>query len=187
MTNLSLSSQLNIFFMGFIIYVLITKLRMTNSAELQQYRKAAKAMGVLIPLLGANYWFLIVLPEEKTAKFIVLNIRAFLYSTQGLFVAILYCFMNGEVKNCIRNHLDRWRSLRSLYHQNPRHNVTNKGSASSGSTLLNPTIGENDTLDSNDIRTSLLRNGQQLRDFSIVNNSAELRHNLLHVGLFNPE
>lgn len=180
-----LKLKLNIFFMGFIIYVLITKLRMSNSAESQQYRKAAKAMGVLIPLLGANYWFLIVPPEEKTAKIIVVNIRAFLYSTQGLFVAILYCFMNGEVKNCIRNHLERWRSLRSLYSQHhPRHHVTNKGSASSGSTLLNPTIGENDTLDSNDIRTSLLKNGQQLKDF---NNSAELRHNLLNVGLFHPE
>ena len=38
-----------------IIYVLITKLRVSNSAESQQYRKATKAMLVLIPLLGAFY------------------------------------------------------------------------------------------------------------------------------------
>lgn len=173
--------------MCIIIYVLITKLRVSNSAESQQYRKATKAMLVLIPLLGANYWFLIVPPQEKTAKIIILNLRAFLYSTQGLFVAILYCFLNGEVKNCIKNHLERWKSLRSLYSQKPRH-VTNKGSASSGSTLLNPIIGESDTniLDTNDIRTSLLKHGQQLKDF---NNGSELRHTLLPVGLFltNPE
>ena len=129
--------------------------------------------------------FLIVPPQEKTARIIVLNLRAFLYSTQGLFVAILYCFMNGEVKNSIKNHLERWRSLRSLYSQKHSRPAGNKGSASSGSTLLNPTIGENDnTLD--DIRTSLLKRGQQLKDF---NNVAEhnLRPKLLQVNLFNPE
>ena len=61
--------------------------------------------------------FLIVPPQEKTAESLVLYLRAFLFSTQGLFVAIFYCFLNDEVKDSIKNYLERRRSLRSLYSQ----------------------------------------------------------------------
>lgn len=45
--------------------VLITKLRSANSAETQQYRKASKALLVLIPLLGVTYILTMVGPTES--------------------------------------------------------------------------------------------------------------------------
>lgn len=45
--------------------VLITKLRSANSAETQQYRKASKALLVLIPLLGVTYILTMIGPTES--------------------------------------------------------------------------------------------------------------------------
>ena len=73
---------INIFFLGKIMHVLITKLRSATTAESQQYRKAAKALLVLIPLLGLTYALLIVTPNEKTARVIVTYLQAVLLSVQ---------------------------------------------------------------------------------------------------------
>ncbi|MPC92450.1 Diuretic hormone receptor [Portunus trituberculatus] len=56
--------------------VLITKLRSANTVETQRYRKATKALLVLIPLLGLTYMLLIALPQELE------HVRAVLLSTQ---------------------------------------------------------------------------------------------------------
>jgi corticotropin releasing hormone receptor 1 len=72
----------NCFFLGKIMYVLITKLRSSTTAESQQYRKAAKALLVLIPLLGLSYLLLVTQPQEKLAKIIVTYMHAILFSTQ---------------------------------------------------------------------------------------------------------
>lgn len=62
--------------------MLITKLRSTNSAETQQYRKATKALLVLIPLLGVTYILVMVGPTGGISKSIYDNARAILLSTQ---------------------------------------------------------------------------------------------------------
>lgn len=46
------------------MWVLITKLRVATTAESQQYRKAAKALLVLIPLLGGCYIIVITTPND---------------------------------------------------------------------------------------------------------------------------
>lgn len=76
----------NFFFLGKIMYVLITKLRSSTTAESQQYRKAAKALLVLIPLLGLSYLLLITQPEGKLAKIITTYLHAILFSTQVSFL-----------------------------------------------------------------------------------------------------
>ena len=45
-------------------------------------RKAAKALLVLIPLLGVTYLLVIVTPPQKTAKIIFTYLQATLFSTQ---------------------------------------------------------------------------------------------------------
>ncbi|KAK8758954.1 hypothetical protein V5799_003414 [Amblyomma americanum] len=104
----------NIFFLSHIMWVLITKLRAATSVESQQYRKAAKALLVLIPLLGVSYILVIWTPQHKTAKVIFTYLQITLLSTQGFTVAVLYCFLNGEVRNSVRHHLERWKTMRAL-------------------------------------------------------------------------
>ncbi|XP_054932432.1 diuretic hormone receptor-like [Dermacentor andersoni] len=104
----------NMFFMGEIMWVLITKLRATTTIETQQYRKAAKALLVLTPLLGVTYLLVIWTPSHKTAKIVFTYLQITLLSTQGFTVAVLYCFFNGEVRSTIRHHFQRWRTARAL-------------------------------------------------------------------------
>lgn len=65
--------------------MLITKLRSANTAETKQYRKASKALLVLIPLLGLTYLIVILGPNEGIGKYIFDIARAFLLSTQVIY------------------------------------------------------------------------------------------------------
>lgn len=62
--------------------MLITKLRSANNVETQQYRKASKALLVLIPLLGVTYVLVLAGPEEGHVANIFTFARAFLLSSQ---------------------------------------------------------------------------------------------------------
>lgn len=62
--------------------VLITKLRSANTVETRQYRKASKALLVLIPLLGITYLVVLAGPTDGVGKNIFVVARAFLLSTQ---------------------------------------------------------------------------------------------------------
>jgi corticotropin releasing hormone receptor 1 len=75
----------------FLLQVLITKLRATNNAETQQYRKATKALLVLIPLLGITYILVITGPAEGVPAAIYDYVTAVLLSTQ---VISLSCSLN---------------------------------------------------------------------------------------------
>nr|XP_046920087.1 corticotropin-releasing factor receptor 1-like isoform X1 [Dermatophagoides farinae] len=116
----------NIFFLCKIMWVLITKLRSSNSIESKQRRKAAKALLVLIPLLGVGYMLVLVTPTHPTAKWVFQYSQAVLVSTQGFTVAVLYCFCNGEVRNSLRNHFQRFRLRRTLQYggEYPAHKTT---------------------------------------------------------------
>ena len=64
-------------------------------------RKAVKAAIVLLPLLGiTNVLVMVEAPLDGTAlQFALWSYSShFLTSFQGFFVALLYCFLNGEVK-----------------------------------------------------------------------------------------
>ncbi|KAL1465533.1 hypothetical protein WDU94_005091 [Cyamophila willieti] len=72
--------------------VLITKLRSANTVETQQYRKATKALVVLIPLLGITYILVIWAPTEGPYVNLYAHLRAILLSTQGFTVAFFLLF-----------------------------------------------------------------------------------------------
>ncbi|XP_046678521.1 diuretic hormone receptor-like [Homalodisca vitripennis] len=103
---------INLIFLALIMWVLITKLRSANTLETQQYRKAAKALVVLIPLLGVTYILFIAWPSEGVALYTYS--RALLLSLQGFTVALFYCFLNTEVQNTVRHHWEVWRDSREL-------------------------------------------------------------------------
>lgn len=74
---------LNLVFLLAIMWVLITKLRSTNSVETQQYFKAAKALLVLMPLLGITYVITVYAPTpDIQSKNVFEYTRAVLLSTQ---------------------------------------------------------------------------------------------------------
>ncbi|XP_011493880.1 PREDICTED: diuretic hormone receptor-like [Ceratosolen solmsi marchali] len=105
---------INVLFLFMIMWVLITKLRSATNVETQQYRKAAKALLVLIPLLGVTYILVLAGPTEGQAANMFTYMRAILLSSQGLSVALFYCFLNSEVRNALRHHYERWTTERSL-------------------------------------------------------------------------
>lgn len=62
--------------------MLIIKLRSANTAETRQYKKASKALLVLIPLLGITYLVVWIGPENGVSSQMFDVLRAFLISTQ---------------------------------------------------------------------------------------------------------
>ncbi|XP_064614181.1 secretin receptor-like [Liolophura sinensis] len=92
-----------LFFLN-IVRLLFTKLNAGNSQEAQKYRyrKLAKSTLVLIPLFGIHYMVFLGLPDRiddnGRSELVKLYFEMFFNSFQGFFVAILFCFLNGEVQ-----------------------------------------------------------------------------------------
>uniref|UniRef100_A0A672FQE3 Secretin receptor n=1 Tax=Salarias fasciatus TaxID=181472 RepID=A0A672FQE3_SALFA len=92
-----------IFFLG-ILRILVSKLRMPDARrnEFNQY-KLIKSTLFLTALFGLHYLLFAFLPVQLSiATFRVWTIvELSLSSTQGFVVAVLYCFMNGEVTSSV--------------------------------------------------------------------------------------
>ncbi|XP_052682340.1 calcitonin gene-related peptide type 1 receptor-like [Crassostrea angulata] len=95
------SLLLNVIFLINIVRLLMTKLKRVPEAA--QTKKAAKATLVLIPLLGLHNLLLPVRPEDDSPMAEVYTfLIAISLSLQGSFVAIIYCFCNGEVTTILK-------------------------------------------------------------------------------------
>lgn len=81
-TPIAVVLVLNLMFLMAIMWVLITKLRSANTVETQQYHKAAKALLVLMPLLGITYIITIYCPPNSEWTIPITRIRCVLLSTQ---------------------------------------------------------------------------------------------------------
>ncbi|XP_065077289.1 PDF receptor isoform X3 [Ochlerotatus camptorhynchus] len=106
---------LNFIFLLNIIRVLIVKLRQSHTSDVEQVRKAVRAAVVLVPLLGiTNILNMTEAPLHRTALEFALwsYVTHFLTSFQGLFIALLYCFLNGEVRIALMKSLSVYLSIR---------------------------------------------------------------------------
>lgn len=95
---------LNFTFLLNIIRVLVVKLRQSHASDIEQVRKAVRAAIVLIPLLGINNIInMTEAPIERTpAEFALWSFTThFFTSSQGLFIATIYCFLNNEVSRTL--------------------------------------------------------------------------------------
>lgn len=93
-----------------IVRVLFLKLRATMCEETRRYRRWAKSTLVLVPLFGVHYTIFIGLSysEDPHVELIYLFCDQLFASFQGFFVAVLYCFLNGEVRAEVGR---KWRRL----------------------------------------------------------------------------
>ncbi|XP_018093584.1 parathyroid hormone/parathyroid hormone-related peptide receptor isoform X2 [Xenopus laevis] len=91
-----------------IVRVLASKLWETNNRKqdpCQQYGKLLKSTLVLMPLFGVHYVLFMAIPYTEVTGLlwqIQMHYEMFFNSSQGFFVAIIYCFCNGEVQAEIR-------------------------------------------------------------------------------------
>ncbi|XP_037120531.1 calcitonin gene-related peptide type 1 receptor [Syngnathus acus] len=92
----------NLFFLLNIIRVLVTKLRDTHRAESNMYMKAVRATLILVPLLGIQFVIVPWRPENMLAGEVFEYIMHILMHYQGLLVAIIFCFFNGEVQAALK-------------------------------------------------------------------------------------
>ncbi|XP_060113290.1 calcitonin gene-related peptide type 1 receptor [Heteronotia binoei] len=99
----------NLFFLLNIVRVLITKLKVTHRAESNLYMKAVRATLILVPLLGIEFVLLPWRPEGRIAEEIYDYIINILMHYQGLLVATIFCFFNGEVQSVIRRHWNQYK------------------------------------------------------------------------------
>ncbi|XP_027520600.1 LOW QUALITY PROTEIN: parathyroid hormone/parathyroid hormone-related peptide receptor-like [Corapipo altera] len=108
----------NFFLFLNIVRVLASKLWETTTGKLdprQQYRKLLKSTLVLMPLFGVHYVVFMAMPYTEVSGVlwqIQMHYEMLFNSSQGFFVAFIYCFCNGEVQAEIKKaHLRRLLAL----------------------------------------------------------------------------
>ncbi|RLV83716.1 hypothetical protein DV515_00016378, partial [Chloebia gouldiae] len=93
-------------FVNFLIFLNVTrmlaqKIRCPDLSRThkQQYMRLTKSTLLLIPLFGVHYVVFALFPEHVGVD-VRLYFELVLGSYQGFLVALLYCFLNGEVSAC---------------------------------------------------------------------------------------
>uniref|UniRef100_A0A3B1IZL5 Growth hormone releasing hormone receptor b n=2 Tax=Astyanax mexicanus TaxID=7994 RepID=A0A3B1IZL5_ASTMX len=92
-----------------VIRILVQKLKSpgVGGNDTSHFTRLAKSTLFLIPLFGMHYMVFAFLPEN-TGEDARLYIELGLGSFQGFVVALLYCFLNGEVQAELKKRLWKW-------------------------------------------------------------------------------
>ncbi|XP_071401847.1 growth hormone releasing hormone receptor 2 [Centroberyx affinis] len=102
-TPILLSIFINLLIFTNIIRIVVQKTKAThlNQSERPPYKRLVRSTLLLIPLFGIHYVVFALFPEHVGIG-PRLYLELVLGSFQGFIVALLYCFLNGEVQNEIQ-------------------------------------------------------------------------------------
>ncbi|CAG9534814.1 unnamed protein product, partial [Cercopithifilaria johnstoni] len=103
--TMGLALILNLLFLLGIVLILVQKLRAENTAESKKIWRTVKSTLLLVPLLGVSNIPLFYEPSQPSSIYMLGS--AILQHSQGIFIAVLYCFLNGEVQNAVKRQLLR--------------------------------------------------------------------------------
>ncbi|XP_005089839.2 calcitonin gene-related peptide type 1 receptor [Aplysia californica] len=102
----------NFFFLCNILRILLTQLQ-SHPNEPSNFRRALKATFVLIPLFGVQLFVTIYrLPAGRAGAAEYEKFTVFVLNSQGFFVALIFCFFNGEVITHVKRTCTRFRLMR---------------------------------------------------------------------------
>ncbi|XP_061464231.1 calcitonin gene-related peptide type 1 receptor isoform X1 [Rhineura floridana] len=151
----------NLFFLLNIVRVLITKLKVTHQAESNLYMKAVRATLILVPLLGIEFVLVPWRPEDRIAAEIYDYVMHILMHYQGLLVATIFCFFNGEVQSVLRRH---WNQYRIQF----EHSFTHSDALRSASYTVSSSIADGQSFSYNHDCTSEHLNGKSFHDMDNI-------------------
>ncbi|XP_006770587.1 PREDICTED: vasoactive intestinal polypeptide receptor 1 isoform X2 [Myotis davidii] len=117
-----------------IIRILVQKLQTPNvgKSDKSPYSRLAKSTLLLIPLFGIHYTVFAFFPDNFNAE-VKMIFDLVVGSFQGFLVAVLYCFLNGEVQAELRRKWRRW-DLQGVLGLGPKYQHPPGGSSSNGVT-----------------------------------------------------
>ena len=114
MSNKSVSWNLQ----NFLFQIVVSKLKSRTAMDHdRRHFKAAKALVIVIPLLGFTYLLTFIGPSKESnplAYTIFQSVRAVLLSTQGAVITLPYCYLNSEVQGVIKTRWQRWKMVRNI-------------------------------------------------------------------------
>uniref|UniRef100_A0A8C9WBC7 Calcitonin receptor n=1 Tax=Scleropages formosus TaxID=113540 RepID=A0A8C9WBC7_SCLFO len=116
----------NLFFLLNIVRVLVTKLRDTHRAESNMYMKAVRATLILVPLLGIQFVIIPWRPENRLAGEVFDYLMHILMHYQGLLVATIFCFFNGEVQAALKR---QWAQYKAQWGQRRREHLSTRSTS----------------------------------------------------------
>ncbi|XP_038147534.1 pituitary adenylate cyclase-activating polypeptide type I receptor [Cyprinodon tularosa] len=120
-----------------VIRILVQKLTSpgVSGNDTSHFKRLAKSTLLLIPLFGMHYMVFAFLPEHTGAEarlFIELGLGSF----QGFVVALLYCFLNGEVQAEMKKRFWKWQTQSYLSYSKQRRTLLNESSTVTQTSVL---------------------------------------------------
>uniref|UniRef100_A0AAF5DT51 G-protein coupled receptors family 2 profile 2 domain-containing protein n=1 Tax=Strongyloides stercoralis TaxID=6248 RepID=A0AAF5DT51_STRER len=113
--TMSFALLANVLLLLLIVIILVQKLRSENTAESAKIWKTIKATLLLVPLLGVSNILLFYEPDQQDGPYMLYS--AILQNSQGIFISILYCFLNSEIQHAVKRQLNKF-SFRCFKREN---------------------------------------------------------------------